>query len=249
MSCVGATRRDDGSRRGRLLLAAAVPLTAVLAVWASAVPDVPRVFGPPLSGPVRVFGVDDTAGPPASEIEARPFRGPTTSDDGTLAFLVGWGAVALVGLLLLVVLVLLVRALVRHLATDRSLEADDAAGPDLARVGAALASDSAERLAVLGRGGPAEGVIAAWDHLEGTLRATGVPLPESRTSTETVVGVLRRFAVDEDSLQTLAGLYREAAWSGHVLTEADRATAEAALGRLDTDLAAALSTPVGGAGA
>ena len=60
-----------------------------------------------------------------------------------------------------------------------------------------------------------------------------------RDSTETTVDVLRRFRVHEEALRELAALYREASWSSHSMTEADRDRAEAGLRALDADLAAA----------
>ena len=62
----------------------------------------------------------------------------------------------------------------------------------------AVTTESSERLAALSAGTPAEGIIAAWSHLEATLHGAGVPLPASRTSTEVSVDVLRRFAVDPE---------------------------------------------------
>ena len=50
--------------------------------------------------------------------------------------------------------------------------------------------------------------------------------------------MLTRFAVAPDVLRTLADLYREARWSRHPLTEADRATAATAYRALDADLRA-----------
>ncbi|MGG5260888.1 DUF4129 domain-containing protein [Phycicoccus avicenniae] len=238
---MGVTQLRSHGRGTGIVLAGLVVVAAFLAVWASAVPDPPRVFGGPFSGTVlNQVPPDEDQGRPTSEENAPPFR-VVDPADGALGAVVGWGAVVLVGALLLVVLALLVRALLRALARESTLEDDDAAGPDLARIAAALTADADERRAALGRGGPAEGVIAAWDRLEDTLRATGVALPASRTSTETAVGVLRRFAVDESALQTLAGLYREAAWSGHTLTEEHRSSAEDALARVDAGLAEALT--------
>ncbi|QKE85349.1 DUF4129 domain-containing protein [Arthrobacter sp. NEB 688] len=235
---MGTTGRGDGARWSRVALAATAAATALLAVWAASVPGIPRVISGPHMGPVTQYGADDDVFRPSSEVDAQSFRSASVNGD-SLAALVGWVAVGLVGLALLVALVLALRALLRSLQGSRAVEADDTAGPDLTRIGTALADDAEERLAVLGRGTPAEGIVAAWDRLEDTLRAAGLTLAASRTSTETAVGVLRRFAVDESTLQTLAGLYREAAWSRHELTEEHRATAEAALTRLAADVRSA----------
>ncbi|MBT9255750.1 DUF4129 domain-containing protein [Phycicoccus sp. MAQZ13P-2] len=235
---MGDARRGDRARWSRVALGATAAAAALLAVWAASVPGIPRVISGPHLGPVTQYGADDDVFRPSSEVDARAFRSASVNGD-SLAALVGWTAVGLVGLALLVVLVLVLRALLRSLQGPRAVEADDTAGPDLARLGTALTDDAEERLVVLGRGTPAEGIIAAWDRLEDTLRAAGLTLSASRTSTETAVGVLRRFEVDEETLQSLAALYREAAWSRHELTEDHRATAETALTRLAADLRAA----------
>jgi hypothetical protein len=103
-----------------------------------------------------------------------------------------------------------------------------------------VSGDASERLDALSAGTPAEGIIAAWTHLEATLHETGLALPPSRTSTEVSLDVLRRFPVDETTLRTLADLYREARWSKHPLTEDDRSRAAAAYGALDAALRAGM---------
>ena len=40
----------------------------------------------------------------------------------------------------------------------------------------AVTTESSERLAALSAGSPAEGIVAAWSHLEATLYGAGVPL-------------------------------------------------------------------------
>ena len=101
-----------------------------------------------------------------------------------------------------------------------------------------MSADAEQRLESLSYGTPAQGIIAAWTRLEATLHDVGVPLPASRTAGEVCVEVLARFAVAPDALRTLADLYREARWSRHPLTEADRATAATAYRALDADLRA-----------
>ena len=103
-----------------------------------------------------------------------------------------------------------------------------------------MSGDASQRLDALSVGTPAQGIIAAWTHLEATLHEAGVPLPPSRTSTEVSLDVLRRFSVDEATLRTLADLYREARWSRHPLTEDDRSRAAAAYGALDAALRAGM---------
>ena len=157
----------------------------------------------------------------------------------TVGRLLGWAAVALVVLVAVVGLVLVLRAWL----TDRDRRTPAAADApdldlDLEAVVTAVSGDASDRRAALSAGTPAEGIIAAWAHLEATLRESGVPLPPSRTSSEVSLDVLRRFAVDPETLATLADLYREARWSHHPLTEADRARAATAYRSLDSDLRA-----------
>jgi hypothetical protein len=123
---------------------------------------------------------------------------------------------------------------------DRSTVADDAVDLDLEALAVAVATDASGRLIALSAGTPAEGIIAAWAHLEATIHEAGVPLSPSRTSTEVSLDVLRRFQVDETTLRTLAALYREARWSRHPLTEDDRTRAAAAYRELDAALRAGM---------
>jgi hypothetical protein len=157
--------------------------------------------------------------------------GVTTSD--TIAAVLGRAVAGL----LVAVAALLVLALLRFwwvTGEGRSIAVDAAPVLDLAALSVAVAADAPERAAALSSGTPAQGVIAAWTRLEGTLLEAGVPLPASRTSSETTFDVLRHFSVDPATLNTLADLYREARWSRHALTEKDRARAVEAYAALVT---------------
>ncbi len=229
------------SARGRAAGAAAVVVAAVAAtltvLWASAVPRPPRPIS--VATPTRTIttrGDPPVDLAPRSEIDAAAFGG-SRAHAGILSVVLGWLAVALVVGAVVVLLAVLVRAVLRE-RRDRSIETDDAAAPSLDRIADALTTDADGRLHTLARGTPAEGIVAVWTRLEETLRTAGVPLPASRTSTETTVSALRRLALDEGMLRDLAALYREASWSRHPLTEADRDRAEACLGVLDRHLAA-----------
>ena len=128
----------------------------------------------------------------------------------------------------------------RRLARTARPRVADAPDLDLEALALAVSGDASQRLDALSVGTPAQGIIAAWTHLEATLHETGLPLPPSRTSTEVSLDVLRRFSVDEATLRTLADLYREARWSRHPLTEDDRSRAAAAYGALDAALRAGM---------
>ena len=179
------------------------------------------------------------------EVEVHRVPGPWNQVSDGLATVLGWTMIGVLVLGAAFCLFLVIRAWLAG-REDRSVAADDAADLDLEALALAVSADAPERLDALSAGTPAEGIIAAWAHLEATLYAAGVPLPRSRTSTEVSLDVLRRYPVDPATLQTLADLYREARWSRHPLTEDDRDRAFTAHRALD----AAMHTgvPEGGRG-
>lgn len=216
----------------------------LVALWAAAVPRPPRSISDELfGGPVRQVGYDDTANPLASEFLGPRFVGARRAAQG-LEGVLGYAVAGMLALVLVVCLVLVVRAFVE--SRHRPPPAADAAPDlDLAELALAVSAGEDARLAALSSGTPAEGVIAAWAHLEAALHGAKVPLTAARTSTEVTLDVLSRFDVDDATLRGLAELYREARWSRHALTEDDRSRAAAAY----RDLAAAVgaaAAPGGG---
>lgn len=230
--------------RGVLLVGA---LAVLVALWASAVPRPPgTVSGAVFGGPSDQQGYDDTENPTVSEMLGNAYRGPREGAS-VLEGILGYAVVAMLAAILLVCLVLVVKAFVA--TRDRPAPpADEAPDLDLEALAVAVARGSDDRLAALSAGTPAEGVIAAWAHLEAALHTAKVPLASSRTSTEVTLDVLRRFDVDDATVRGLAALYREARWSRHELTEADRARAAAAYRDLEAAVRPATAT-VPGAGA
>ena len=218
-------------------------LALLAVVWAAAVRRPDRVIPSLRPGlevdqeaPAEGFGGYE----PDVLVERDLSPGADTSD--AVAAVLGWSAFALVGLLAAVCLWFVVRQLIASARDRRRLPpADAVTGLDLDAVAVAVAAGSNARIDALSAGTPAEGVIAAWVHLEATLHEAGVPLPPSRTSTEVTLHALRRFRVDEQTLSTLAELYREARWSAHSLTEDDRSRAEVAYRTLDADVRSALN--------
>lgn len=225
----------------RPVVAAMGVLTLLFVVWAAAIPRPERVIPGLREGlEVRQVGANDELPGGGGDLEVTPSGQAGLAVGDTIGQVLGWAAVALVVLVAVLGLVIVLRAL---LARDhRTPAAADAPDLDLEAVAVAVSGDASDRLAALSAGTPAEGIVAAWSHLEATLREAGVPLPPSRTSSEVSLDVLRRYAVDPETLSTLAGLYREARWSHHPLTEADRARAAAAYRSLDADLRAEASS-------
>ena len=209
----------------------------LLVIWGAAAPG--SGFAAPAAGPMdptRPFSESFIftsgcglclPGPPAA-------AGARASD--MVGALLGWTAVAAVALAALTCRVVGLLAALRG-REDRRPAFGDAAHLDLDALAVLVSADAEQRLASLSAGTP-QGIIAAWERLEAILRDAGVPLSASRTASEVCVEVLDRFAVAPGALYTLADLYREARWSRHPLTEADRATAAAAYRALDADLRA-----------
>ena len=228
-------------------MAALGVLTLLAVVWAAAAPRPPRV----LPGLHTDELIEQQAPPevgfpvyfPEVDVHRVPGRWDQVSDG--VALVLGWTMIGVLVLGASFCLYLVLRAWLAG-REDRTPAADDAADLDLEAVAVALSADAGERLGALSAGTPAEGIIAAWTHLEATLHAAGVSLPASRTSSEVSLDVLRRYPVDPTTLQALADLYREARWSRHPLTEDDRDRAFNAYRALDEAMHAGV--PQGGRG-
>jgi Domain of unknown function (DUF4129) len=236
-----STRPNVVSALGRPPYVAALGVvTLLVVVWAAAAPRPARVL-PGLHDDVVVeqqaaaesFNTFDP------DLDLKRVTGPWNQTSDGLALVLGWATIAVLALGAGFCVYVMVRAWLAG-RDDRTPEIADAPDLDLEALALAVSSDSSQRLDALSAGTPAQGIIAAWTHLEATLHETGVPLSLSRTSTEVSLDVLRRFPVDQTTLSTLAGLYREARWSHHPLTEDDRSRAAAAYGALDAALRAGM---------
>ena len=236
-----STRPSVVSALGRPPFVAALGVvTLLVVVWAAAAPRPARVL-PGLHDDAileQQAAADSFIGGEV-DLGIKRITGPLNQTSDALALVLGWATIA----------VLAVGAgfcVYRHGAflaqrrEDRTPEVGEAPDLDLEALALAVSGDASQRLAALSAGTPAEGIIAAWTHLEATLYEAGLPLPPARTSTEVSIDVLRRFSVDETTLRTLADLYREARWSRHPLTEGDRSRAAAAYGALDAALRAGM---------
>lgn len=228
-------RSSSGTALGRPPFIAALGVITLLGVvWAAAAPRPARVI------PGLHPGVVVKQRPPAEngvfdgefDLKIKRVPGPWNQVSDSVALVLGWATIGLLVLGAAFCLYVIIRSWLAQ-REDRSVAPDDAADLDLEALAEAVSADSIDRLGALSGGTPAEGIVAAWTHLEATLYAAGVPLPASRTSTEVSLDVLRRYPVDPTTLQLLANLYREARWSRHPLTEEDRARAFTAYRELD----------------
>jgi hypothetical protein len=110
------------------------------------------------------------------------------------------------------------------------------AGGPLDTLPEVLLEGAVARMEELETGTPTDAIVACWVRLVEEVAAAGMKQDRSRTSTEVVARVLGQHAVDADALAELAALYREARFSDHALTEADRARARDALTTVHVDL-------------
>jgi Domain of unknown function (DUF4129) len=236
-----STRPNVVSALGRPPYVAALGvLTLLVVVWAAAAPRPARVLpGLHTDKVVQQQAASDGLNGGEAELNLKRIPGPWNQTSDGLALVLGWATIAVLALGAGFCVYLMVRAWLAG-REDRTPEVADATDLDLEALALAVSGDASERLDALSTGTPAEGIIAAWTHLEATLHETGLALPPSRTSTEVSLDVLRRFPVDETTLRTLADLYREARWSKHPLTEDDRSRAAAAYGALDAALRAGM---------
>ncbi len=86
-----------------------------------------------------------------------------------------------------------------------------------------------EQHAALLQGSPRNAIVACWHRFERIARRAGVPPEPWETANEFTARVLTDLGADPHALAWLAGLYREARFSDHELTESDRRSAQAAL--------------------
>ena len=182
------------------------------------------------SEPPPTTGVEITAVP--QETEAPEAVGGW-DPGGLFAVLVQIFVVVII-LLVILLFVLAARDLIRRVTPRISGEGEAAFGtpevPLAVLEGADLGLDALER------GAPRNAIVAAWVALEDAAGAAGLPRHPAETSTEYVTRVLRVWDVDPRSLAELAGLYREARFSTHPMTEAHRQRAIAALATIRSDL-------------
>jgi len=236
-----STRPSVVSALGRPPFVAALGVvTLLVVVWAAAAPRPPRVIpGTHNDAILEQQAAADGFATLNPDLTLKRIPGPWKQTSDGVALVLGWATIAVLVAGAGFCLYVMVRAWLAG-REDRTPEVGDAPDLDLEALALAVSGDASQRLDALSAGTPAEGIIAAWTHLEATLHEAGLALPPSRTSTEVSVDVLRRFSVDESTLSTLADLYREARWSRHPLTEDDRRRAAAAYGALDVALRAGM---------
>jgi hypothetical protein len=238
---------DDAGRRPAtrsgvvavVAVVAASALVLLLAVWsASTGPGDPLRGNGPTPDRVSVSEPETTA-PVAESTPGENDSEPASSTLNTV-MLVVLAVIALAMLSSLLWLVLAIRPRLRRSPPrDRSeevapLETTDAEVVDA--VVSALTDDADAQLRALEEGSPRNGIVACWHHFELRAAAVGVAREPWETSAEFTMRLLDLVSPDGSAVARLAVRYREARFSDHPITEADRADAREALTAIQAGL-------------
>jgi len=212
--------------RGKAAAAALVTALALLVLLWGASSRVPLV-GPPQGTPVPV-----PPPPPATVADTTAVtQAPRTPIEGA-GTNIPWEQI-IIGLILMAALILLLRWL---LARDwEPEEVDLHEQPD--EIALLLEATSAEsRARALTEGDPRNAVVGCWVALEDAAERAGLERYAAETSAEFTTRVLGAWSVPVDTIEELAGLYREARFSRHPVTEGQRQAAVTALERIHASL-------------
>jgi hypothetical protein len=141
-------------------------------------------------------------------------------------------------LALVVFLAVLARDQLRRRSRDRQgrEHVDFASLAEPARLAAAIAEDAAAQDALLRDGDARNAIVAAWQRFEVQGERAGVGRHTWETSSEYALRILDVVAADSGAVNRLAGLYREARFSEHPITEDHRAAALDALAQVRSSM-------------
>jgi hypothetical protein len=120
---------------------------------------------------------------------------------------------------------------------DKQLVVDLEPLPDVRAGRKALARDRDRHREALASSDVRNGIVACWVLMEESAAEAGVVRRPAETATEFVVRFLHALDLDPRPVAELAGLYHEARFSTHALSEYERARAMAALQAIHDELA------------
>jgi hypothetical protein len=230
-------------RRRASIIAAATVLAVVVVVVSSA--SGVRIWRDPSSSPVR----------PSSE----PATVATTPDDGfppphARSASAGSKAVDTILSILVAVFVALLAAIVvsggvsawrsRPRLRWGSVPQPEIGFGVLPDIASTVTDDADAQRSALAEGSPRNGIVACWLRLERAVEQTGLRRDPAHTSAEFTERVLGAYGVERAPLDDLASLYREARFSAHEITEAQRRRALTDLDQLHGALLDARPIPV-----
>jgi hypothetical protein len=222
-----------------LAVLGAAGLLLVLVTWAASIGPDRVVSGGHIERirPTEPSASTSTAPPPPDPIEEARHqqRGEPPGWIGAIALglelLTGLAVLFLVGRLLR----RLRRAWLEHRRRRRPPQAEQVDFEVLGsagRVTEAMAGDAEEQRAGLAvEGEPRNAIVECWDRFEQQAARAGVERQPWQTTSEFVLGLLDLVGADRGAVTRLAGLYREARFSDHPMTDEHR---HEALESLDT---------------
>ena len=217
------------------VLAAAL-LVVVLVTWAASIGPGGVLEGPGIearrSTPSPTESTLTASASPQTDVqrleESTP--GPANPWLRTIAFVVELATLCLVLFLLFRLAQWLREA---YDARRRRDERPDEVAFDVIEVPGLLAReilhDAEAQRRVLLAGAPGNAIIQCWERFEAQAAAAGVSRQVWETSSEFTLRLLDLVAAEDRAVSRLAGLYREARFSEHPMTEAHRAAALEAL--------------------
>ncbi len=104
-----------------------------------------------------------------------------------------------------------------------------------------LVVGAARQRELLEEGSPRNGIVRCWHEFEVSAARVGLARKPWQTPAEYTMFILDLVEAEHGAVAVLADRYREARFSDHEVTEADRATALAALDQIHADI----SSPMG----
>jgi hypothetical protein len=233
--------RDEVTAAGRRTAIVTMTglLVAFLLVWSAATGPIGLAEGVP-DGPVVHQGTtqrQDThrqeGSRPASDVSAGHHDRYGAQWLHDLAGLTG----LLLGLWFLGMLVRALVVIVGPKLPDKQLVVDLDPLPDVGAGREALSRDRDRHLAALASNDVRNGIVACWVLMEQGAAEAGVVRRPAETATEFVVRFLHTLDLDPRPVAALAGLYHEARFSTHSLTEDARERALTALQAIHEELA------------
>ena len=233
------------------VLAAAL-LVVVLVTWAASIgpggvlegPGIQAERSSPTEPPPRVEGASVESATPRTDNLPRAANdgGPAEAWIRAIAFVV---LVATVCLALFLLFLLARRLREAYDARGRRDERPEEVAFEVIQTPAVVAREilhdaEAQRL-VLAAGPPGNAIVECWHRFETQAAAAGLSRQPWETSSEFTLRILELVAADDRAVFRLAGLYREARFSEHTMTEAHRAAALEALDVIHHGLRAPVS--------
>ena len=233
-----------GSRRGSALAAVlavgGVLLVCLLAVYAATVGPRDVLGARPETNRSHSVPTEPTSSPPSQAPQEEQDLAKDSEKLSTwwvvLPLLLYIVAAALFALAAYAILRwLLGRFRDRDLPVDEGPEAD-LSDLDVVALRRSLVESADEQRLLLVEGEPRNAVVRAWQVFEEEAAALHHARQDWQTSTEFTLAVVRATGVDAGALDDLAEVFRRARFSRSPVTEADRATALAALDRVHGSL-------------